>query len=53
MPNTSKIQDIAMLIPNYATPQVKPKGDTSTKMIDRKNIQDVGKEKFQSIPDSV
>ena len=30
LPNTSNIQDIAMPIPNYTTPQVNPKGDTST-----------------------
>ena len=43
-PNTSKIQDIAIPIPNFSTPQVKAKGDTSTKIIDRKTIQDVGRE---------
>ena len=37
-----------MSIPNVTTPQVKPKGDTSTKIIDRKTIQDVGR-KFPSI----
>ena len=44
LPNTSQVQDIAKPIPNYRTPQVKPRGDTSTKMIDRNTIQDVGKE---------
>ena len=39
LPNTSKIQDIAIPIPNYAVPHVKPKGYISTKMIDRKSIQ--------------
>ena len=44
LPNTSKVQDIAISIPNYATPQVKPRGDTTTEMIDRQTIQNVGKE---------
>ena len=44
LPNTSKIQDRAIPIPNYAIPHVKPKGDISTKMIDRKTIQDVCRE---------
>ena len=44
LPNTSNIQDIAIPIQNFATPQVKPRGDTSTKIIDRKTIQDVGRE---------
>ena len=47
-PDTSKIQNIAIHIPNFATPQAKPKGDTSTKIIDRKTIQDIGR-KFPSI----
>ena len=38
LPDTSKIQDIAIPIPNYATSKVKPRGDTNTKMIDRKTI---------------
>ena len=33
-PNTSKIQDKAIPIANYTIPHVKPKGDTSTKMVD-------------------
>ena len=41
LPNTSKIQDIAIPTPNYAIPT---KGDTSTKMIDRRTIQDVSNE---------
>ena len=44
LPNTSNIQDIAVPIPYFATLQVKPKDDTSTKIIDRKTIQDVGRE---------
>ena len=43
-PSTSKVQDIAIPVPNFATPQVKSKGDTSTKMIDRKTVQEVGRE---------
>ena len=43
-PNTPNIQDIAIPIPNYKYPYIEPKGDTSTKMIDRKMIQDVGRE---------
>ena len=42
--NTSKIQDMAIPIANFTTPQIKPKGDTSTKIIDKKTIQDVGRE---------
>ena len=52
MPNTSKTQDIAIPIPDYAVPLVKPKGGTSTKMIDRKIIQDVSKE-ISIYPDPV
>ena len=44
MPSTSKTQDIAMPIPDYTIPSVKPKGDTGTKVIDRKIIQNVSKE---------
>ena len=33
-----------ILIPHFITPQVKPKVDTSTKIIGRKTIQDVGME---------
>ena len=44
LPNTSKVPDRAMPIPNYTTSQVKPKGHTTTKMIDRKTIQDVDRE---------
>ena len=44
VPNTSKIQDTAMPIPNYTIPSVTLKGDTGTKMIDRRIIQDVDKE---------
>ena len=44
MPNTSKTQDIAIPIPDYAIPSVKPKGDTSRKVIERKIIQDVSKD---------
>ena len=44
MPDTSKVQDIAIPISNYPIPQVKLKSDTSTKMINRKTIQDVGRE---------
>ena len=44
MPDTSKTQDIAIPILDYTIPSVKPKGDTSTKVIDRKIIQDVSKE---------
>ena len=40
MPNTSKMQDIAIPIPNYAVPPVKPRGDISS----RKTVQDVGRE---------
>ena len=43
-PNTSKIQDRTIPTPNFATPQVKPKVDTSTKIIDRNAIQEVGRE---------
>ena len=39
-------------IPHYTTPQVKPRGETSTKMTDRKTIKDVGKE-IHIYPDSV
>ena len=52
LPNTSKVKDIAISIPNFATPQVKPKSDRSTKMIDRKTIQDVGRE-ISIYPDPV
>ena len=31
--DTSKIQDIAIPIPDHATPQVKPRGNTSTKIL--------------------
>ena len=41
VPRTPKIQDIITPIPNYAIPS---RGDTSTKVIDRKTIQDVSKE---------
>ena len=30
LPDASKLQDIAIPIPNYTIPHVKPKGDTST-----------------------
>ena len=43
-PDTSKTQNIAILIQEHATPMVKPKDDTSTRVIDRKVIQDVSKE---------
>ena len=33
-----------MPIPDYAIPSVKPKGDTSTKVVKREIIQDVSKE---------
>ena len=52
IPDTSKMQDIAIPIPNYAIPHVKPKGDTGTKMIERKIIQDVGRE-IPIYPDAV
>ena len=44
LPNTCNIQHIAIPIPNFAIPQVKPKGHMSAKLIDRKTIQDVGRE---------
>ena len=44
VPNTSKIQDTAIHIPNYTIPSVTSKRDTSTKMIDRRIIQDAFKE---------
>ena len=44
MPNISKTKDIAIPIADYAIPLVKPKGDTGTKVIDSKSIQDVSKE---------
>ena len=47
--NTSKIQDIAIPMQNYTIP---PKGDASTKMIERKTIQGVGRE-FLFIQDPV
>ena len=43
LPDTSKIQDITIPMPNCAILQVKPKGDMSTKMINRKTMQDVGR----------
>ena len=49
LPNASKIQDIATPMPNYTIP---PKGLTSTKMIDRRTIQDVSKE-ISIYPDPV
>ena len=51
-PDTSKIQDTAIPIPNFTIPQVKPKGHVSTKIIDRKTIQDVGR-KIPICPDPV
>ena len=42
-PDTSRMQDIAIPIPDYAIPLVKHRGDTSTRVIDRKIIQDVSK----------
>ena len=52
LPDASKIQDIAILTANYAIPYVKSKGDTSTKMIDRRTIQDVGR-RIPIYPDPV
>ena len=43
-PNTSKSENIAIPIQDYTTPSVKPKGDLSTRVIDRRIIQDVSKE---------
>ena len=50
MPNTSKTQNKAIPIQDYAIPLVKAKGDTSTRAIDRKIIQDVSKKIY---PDPV
>ena len=44
MPSISKTEDIVIPIADNAIPFVKPKGDTGTKVIDRKIIQDVSKE---------
>ena len=51
-PDTSEIQDIAIPIPNFAIQQLKWKGHMSTKIIDRKTIQHVGRE-IPIYPDSV
>ena len=42
--NIPKTQDKVMTIPNFAIPPLQSKGDSGTKMIDRKTIQDVARE---------
>ena len=42
IPEVSKIQDNVMTIPNFTMPPVGSKGKSSTYMIDRKMIHDIG-----------
>ena len=44
IPNIPKTQDRVTIIPNFATPPLQSKGDSSTRMIDRKTIQDAARE---------
>ena len=44
MPKTPKIQDNIILIPNYAILHIKSKGDSGSRMFERKAIQDVSRE---------
>ena len=44
IPNITKIQDKVMTMPNLTIPPLQSKGDSGTKMIDRKLIQDVARE---------
>ena len=44
IPNIPKAQDKVMTIPNFTILPIQKKGHTSTKMVDRKKIQDVARE---------
>ena len=44
IPNILKTQDKVMTILNFTIPPLQHKGDSDTKMIDRKMIQDVARE---------
>ena len=44
VPETPKIQDKVISIPNYVIPPMKFKNDSGPQMVERKTIQDVGRE---------
>ena len=44
IPEIAKMQDKVTTIPNFTIPPIQTRDESSTKMIDRKTIQDIAKE---------